>query len=187
MKKVIAFSFFFFFLAIACKKEPIVPIYFPGDQEFGQASALKNNKAWEASVFAVEEDWSVGTVSILMETFSEGGSGQGSLREILGFNEVPVKTGIHEIGNNNDLNDGLVGVSYGTSEASGDVGEDFYIMDETAPDNRIEVTFLDTVEMRIEGIFTVSFDIQDPEKKLNPLNPDRVKFSNGTFSVGYYP
>ena len=103
------------------------------------------------------------------------------VQALFSFNEVPVKTGIHEIGNVNDLNDGLVGVSYGTLR--GDVVEDHYIMDETAPDNRIEVTFVDTVEMRIEGTFTVSFDIQDPEKKRNPNNPDRVKFTNGHFNV----
>ena len=77
MKKILVFSFFFSFLAIACKKEPFVPIYFPGDQEFGHDTALKNNKAWEASALAVENDWSVGTVSILMATFSEARIGTG--------------------------------------------------------------------------------------------------------------
>jgi hypothetical protein len=172
----------------SCEEEKVeifVPIFLPGLQTDGKAAAFKNQKKWEASAYGKKEDWSVGTISLIITTYEDK---EGLiLREMLSFDEIPLKKGSYPLDytTQEDFNDGEVGAFYGTLEDDGDVAEDFYKLDKTAKDNLLEVTTVDTIAKQISGKFTVSF-IKQPS--VNPdrpktLNPDRVKFSNGTFNV----
>jgi len=49
----------------------------------------------------------------------------------------------------------------------------------------LEITFLDTIANMVKGTFTATFIISDKGHKINPLNPDKVKFSNGFFEVEF--
>lgn len=170
-------------LVIGCKKEEHIPIYFPGNMTFGRMDADKEGKAWVASSAAFYNEYNPALFGIIASTFTEGGF----LRETLVFNKIPLKVGRYEVTKlNNDMFDGKTGASYNTSEDDGDVSEDSYDVDESATDNYIEITLVDTIANMAKGNFTVSFNIVTSGGKRNPSNPDKVKFSNGTFDVEFF-
>lgn len=165
--------------------EPFVPIFMAGPQTDGKAAAFKNGHLWEASAYGKKEDWSEGTISIIITTYEDE---EGLiLREMLSFDEIPLQKGMYLLDHTSqeDFNDGEVGASYGTLEDDGDVVEDFYKLDKTAKNNLLEVTFVDTVAGEMKGSFTASF-VKQPSvnpNRPNTRNPDKVKFSEGTFTV----
>jgi hypothetical protein len=182
MKKK-CFLFFFIMAMAACDKDETiyVSIFQPGPMEHGMATATKINREWVASAYGQEEDWSEGTVSVIMQTYSE----EGFLREMLGFNEVPLKPGIYPLGTTtqDDFNDGILGASYGTLTDDGDVTEDYYYIDVNSLDNKLEVVSVDTVLRKVSGTFTASFILNTPGGQVNPNNPPKMKFSDGMFEV----
>lgn len=128
---------------LACKKESI-PIYYPGEMEFGKMTAKKEGKDWIASGAARRHNNDPNSTFFCVRagTYSE----EGFSREDLSFCEIPFIVGKYKVsGLTTDMDDGFVGSSYGTSRDDGDVAEDNYIVDETADDNYIEVTYLDTI------------------------------------------
>ncbi len=192
MKKIAILLLLFPFLLINCEKDSLfselVRVFLPGPKTHGEATAIKNGTDFEASAYAVEEDWSEGTFSLLFYTYTE----EGYHREILGFNEIPHRKGNYILGNASSYNDGIAGASYGTLADDGDVGEDHYDLMEEMEDNYIEVTHIDTVAREVEGTFTASFYITSPSRmisnpvrKRNPENPDHIKFSDGWFKVKF--
>lgn len=112
MKKVIL-SFSFIILLVSCKKEEIVPIYFPGDMKYGTATAQKNGKDWMASGSAhwpQEEPFEY--FGILARTYSV----DTFLRERILFNEIPFAVRKHKMNDATVNNyDGIVGASYATA------------------------------------------------------------------------
>ena len=165
---------------LACKKESI-PIYYPGDMPFGKMMGKKEGYDWVASSYAQQQDNDPAYFGILASTCTI----EGFLRETLGLNKIPMKTGSYKIsGPYNNIFDGFVGSSYGTSRDDGDVAEDNYIVDETADDNYIEITYLDTIANLVKGKFTVTY-VVTTEHAGNPNNPDKVKFSDGEFEVEF--
>jgi len=175
----------FIAIAISCKKEDAglpIPIYQPGPMTYGKATAVKATENWTASAYAILEDWSNGTISLNAETFSD----DGFLRESLGFSEIPAEVGKYELGNFRPLDDGIPGVGYCNIIDDGDVLGDCYVVDLTATDNFVEVTYVDTLERIIRGKFTATFVIDLTgayKEKIDPANPDKVKFWNGMFDV----
>ncbi|TAK50393.1 MAG: hypothetical protein EPO28_00435 [Saprospiraceae bacterium] len=175
----------FIAIVISCKKEDTgfpIPIYQPGPMTYGKATAVKATENWTASAYGQEEDWSEGTVSVIAQTYSE----EGFLREILSFQEVPKKIGKYNLSKTISPNDGLVLASYGNIIDDGDVLGDYYNLDLNATDNFVEVTYIDTLERIIRGKFTATFVIDLTgayKEKIDPANPDKVKFWNGMFDV----
>ena len=55
---------------------------------------------------------------------------------------------------------------------------------DTNDDNYIEITYLDTIANLVKGNFTVTYVIST-SGKVNPNNPDKVKFSDGEFEVEF--
>lgn len=183
MKKFLILSVSLILLILSCKKEDNtlpIPIWQPGPMTHGYASATKVTEDWLASAFGKKNDWSEGTVSVLTRTFNEFGE----MRELLSFQEIPLIKGKYGL-TNGIGEDGLVSASYATLLSDGDVVGDFYQLDTLASDNYIEVTYVDTTEWVIKGSFSASFiiDLSVYGEKLNPANPDRVKFSDGSFDV----
>jgi hypothetical protein len=182
-------SKFFFLIAftsflLGCEKEEFVPIFHPGSMTYGRMNADKNGVDWVASSLAQVYDTIPSLFGIGASTFSE----EGFARENLAFNKIPKQVGRYNIrGPINNILDGFTGSSYFTKEDDGDALEDTYEVDESVTDNYLEVTLLDTVAHHfVQGKFTVSFKIATPGGKRNPSNPDKVKFSNGTFDVKFF-
>jgi hypothetical protein len=177
---VILLTVIYFF--VGCKKEEKVPIFQPGDMAYGRMDAKKNGKNWVASSAAYYNEINPLVFGIIAVTVSD----EGFIREQMVFNKIPMALGKHELTIlNNDMFDGLVGASYNTAEDDG-VTEDRWNVDEVATDNYIEITLIDTVANKVQGNFTVSFNIATDGGKRNPDNPDKVKFSKGIFDVEFF-
>ena len=182
MKANLLFAIVAICFSIGCEKEDKVLIFFPGEMTYGRMDAKKNGANWVASSAAFNYDTIPSLFGLKASTFSE----DGFLREGLNFNKIPKKTGVYIVsGPNNNVFDGFVGSSYHTSEDDG-VSEDRWNVDESATDNHLEVTLIDTIANMVKGNFTVSFNIATSGGKRNPDNPDKVKFSKGTFEVEFF-
>lgn len=157
-----------------------VPIFQPGDTSSGAAYAKKLTATWRAQAISVVLN-SFDTNYISIEFFTYNSKGE--IRETFGFGPIPrfeePKTyGIKEM-TKSTLQPDFVSPSYGTWKSDGDVLEDIYDLDTTAQDNFFKVEKIDLANKRMEGSFTVTFNIEEPRN--NPINPKTVKFSNGKF------
>ena len=166
-------------LTPACKEEEeYVPIYEPGPQTYGKGTALKNGKEWYSSGYAVRSSKNTSYFGIFLDTYTI----EGFHRESVRFSDIYLKKGTYELRKKTtNIYDGYVSAFYATLADDGDVLEDWYDLEEDAKDNYLEVTAIDTVEQRVEGRFTGMFEVRQPKR--NASNPDRVKFTNSTFSV----
>lgn len=164
-----------------CKKEKLdIPIYFPGSTEYGEASAKKAGQDWSASAFGQLHSGNSEYFGVTFVTFSE----DGFLRETIYLNEIPIRTGVFEVKRTiAGIYDGFVGSNYGTSLDDGDVADDYYYLDEEIDDNILEVTFIDTITMMARGTFNLNFVRSENDQNPNPINPEKVEFSEGTFEV----
>jgi hypothetical protein len=207
--KNILFLFSMLFLFAACTDDdtpvfpvdddgPVTPedtlvlhpaIYVAGDTAYGYAQGVwQDSFAWEGSVtIASIQNWHLTApedyINVIFEAYHRL---SGFTRHNMYFSEIPVKTtGSFEISKGHwDQDDGLIGASFHTSTDDGDVGEDNYIVDETATDNLLTITEIDTVEQIYRGHFTVSFEINNPQGfKLNPNNPDKFTIRDAVFWV----
>ena len=168
----------FIFLALSCQKEELstIPIYEAGEMLFGSATGKKAHLDWEASGIGLSHTNSNEFWGILLGT-SEDGFSRENL--VLGF--ISATPGNYRIAR--EHSPGVITSFYLTLQDDGDVLEDSYLVDESVLSNVARITKIDTVENLIEGIFTATFEIRDPEKKVNPNNPDRLTFSDVSFSV----
>lgn len=168
------------------------PFWFvPLEESFGFAEAIwQDSFLWKATGAASDQYWhstnpdAYFTMSFL--TFESSSNPSHFFnRQDLYFSEIPLnQLGTYSIsGGTWDLDDGLVGARFFTQMDDGDVAEDSYIIDETATDNVLSVTEVDTVEQVYKGTFTVSFQISTEGGKRNPDNPDNLKIKDGEFMV----
>ena len=182
MKKTIPISLTFVLLIglfASCKKDelPDVPIYEPGEMLFGSASGKKAGHDWQASGIGLSHTNSDELWGINIGTESE----EGFLRETLVLSFITARPGQYKIAQEH-ANGSLVSY-YITSQDDGDVVEDIYDLDESSFSNIARIIKVDTLAKVIEGVFTVTYKIRDPQDKVNPNNPDQVTFSDVSFSV----
>jgi len=182
MMKLIICSILF---TVSCKKEisyPEAPIYSPGSQEYGWSNAMKNGLPFEASGLAREHsDRPNDFWGFYMETYTEWGAE----RESIYIAELEYKLGSVQVLNNDENQENGIPIGfYATSTDDGDVSEDNYRID-SRQSNWIEIISIDTIngEQTISGKYNLHFKI-DSEKR-NPLNPDHVRFIEGTFEVRF--
>jgi len=155
-------------------------VYQPGNTANGEMTAIKSLTDWRASAQAVYHHFGQDYLAIEANTYST----EGYWRESISFSFIPISEGVFPINRVNQMQTNkAVRANYVTLTADGDALEDFYILDTLAMDNHIQVLRLDTINKEMEGIFTVSFVLEPGFPKLNPLNPDRLKFSYGRFKV----
>ncbi|MCC7506866.1 MAG: hypothetical protein IT259_16290 [Saprospiraceae bacterium] len=172
------------FLLHACQDDAppgdLFPVYLPGSTDNGEMSAIKSLTDWRASAHAVYHHFGQDYLAVEANTYSN----DGYWRESISFSFIPVTEGVFPINRVNQMETNkAVRANYVTLAADGDVLEDYYILDTLAMDNYIQVSRLDTLNQEMEGLFTVSFILEPGFPKLNPLNPDRLKFSYGRFKV----
>ena len=72
--------------------------------------------------------------------------------------------------------------SYSTIQDDGDVLEDSYAVDESK-ENFLNITKMDTIENKVEGVFTINMMRKTQRDKVNPQNPEEVTFSDVEFSL----
>ncbi|MEZ4955328.1 MAG: hypothetical protein R2825_17330 [Saprospiraceae bacterium] len=208
MKNILfLFSMLFLFAACADDDTPVFPvdddgpvtpedtlvlhpaIYVAGDTTYGYVSGVwTDSVAWEAStILARIQSWhSTHPTNYLNIGFSAYHRVSGYLRHTINLSEIPRDSiGTFDIAFDHwDLDDGFIGATFHTLTDDGDVGEDNYIVNETATDNLLTITEIDTVEQIYRGHFTVSFEINNPQGfKLNPDNPDKFTIRDAVFWV----
>ena len=162
-----------------------IPVYEPGPQTHGWAVANKNDRVfWEASGVGNYFGEDSTRIVVVLKTYSA----EGAWREHLGFGPIPFgRLGEYRLYPNDNSNPEVeVQTAYSTFIADGDVIGAIYVLDESTEDNRLEITFVDTLRKVIGGIFTATF-VLDPEYEdyhsYIPYHPDTVKFSKGRFQV----
>lgn len=174
------FLFYLFMLLPSCKDE--VWIFEPGPMEYGKATAKKNGEEWTASAVSVKYDPPYENYfRVDYSTFEQGLY----LRESILLGRIPTiigKNKVYKLSQDNFTYDKVVS-GYGLTIDDGDVAGDFYNLDESADDNEIEVTYIDTIAGIARGRFTVTFKIVPPIE--NPNAPECVKFSDGTFEAAF--
>lgn len=156
----------------------IVPTYAAGDKDFGDATAVKINKHWEASARLTERGPDIFGLSF--QTFSS----KGFLRESFSLVPVTLSIGCYQIDTTSHEEFTAVAGFYSIWTDDGDALEDYYRIDlETRNSNLLEITDVDNANRTLKGKFSVSFVISTAGGKNNPLSPDRVRFLNGSFEV----
>lgn len=185
LKYYVSFLFALVILLGSCGKEEVTvstPIYFPGDQQYGWSMAKKNGLDFESSGWAVRH-LSMPDVffGVHFDTFTDWGA----WRESIVFGEIVYATGRYDVVKEDaNQQNGIPDASYHTLSDDGDVGEDNYKLDDSR-DNWVEITAIDTIngEMTVSGIYNLHFLIEGNKK--NPINPDRVSFTEGVFEVKF--
>ena len=175
INKVFQLGFIISLLFSSCNK---TPIYFPGEMAHGWSEASKNGKKWKSSANAGVIKQLPGYIYINFSTFSE----DGSLREELSLYKIPIKIGLYEV-KGKIIADTIfksVEAFYGTLRSDGDVDEDSYYLDEREKSS-LEITRYDEITKTVTGKYKTYFSINPP--KINPKNPDKVRFTEGTFEV----
>ena len=207
--KNIFFLLFAFLLLNACKDDdqittpidddnPVIPEdtieldpakYIAGDTTYGYVLGVwQDSVEWEGSAsIAACQFWHLthpdDFINIGFDAYHRI---SGFLRNVIYLSEIQKDSiGSYKISKGQwDQDDGLVGASFHTATDDGDVGEDNYIVDETATDNLLTITEVDTVNQIYRGHFTVSFEINNPQGGLlNPNNPEKFRIKDAEFWV----
>ena len=182
MKKTTPISLTFVLLIglfASCKKDelPNVPIYEPGEMLFGSASGKKAGHDWQASGIGLSHTNSTEFWGAVLATRSK----EGFLREEITLGFISTNLGLYQVAQ--ERTNAELTSSYFTFQDDGDVIEDIYDVDEDSPLNIARIIKVDTLAKVIEGVFTATYKIRDPQDKVNPNNPDQVTFSDVSFSV----
>ena len=159
-----------------------VEVFAPCDlSESGEASAIKISAEWKATA-----KFRIGSISgekywaIEFFTCSEFNE----FRENLFFSKTLDSNPVQRYsirGNPNDVQNGAVYSRYVRITADGDVLDDYYNLDTTALNDYFIIDSWDTLSRQIEGRFKVSYIVRQP--RLNPENPEKVKFWKGKFRL----
>ncbi len=165
----------------SCRKEnttPVKPqedyiIFNAGAMVNGKMGASLNNQNWLASSEGVI--LKIPTSSFFLDSYTY--SEEGFERLSLYIFNIPFKIGKYTISSNNKETNSSVYRLY----ADGDVLGDSYDIDESNPNNIVEVTAIDTIQKTIKGIFETHYIIQKP--KIDKNLPDKLDFLKGTFDV----
>ncbi len=78
-----------------------------------------------------------------------------------------------------------IAAAYTIFADDGDLVEDLYGLNTYDEDDFLEITHIDTLRGELTGRFAANFAYGDPDvfPKVNPDNPDAVRFENGVFKV----
>ncbi|MEY3240524.1 MAG: hypothetical protein RIR11_1962 [Bacteroidota bacterium] len=129
---------------------------------------------WTANILAVLRK---GKLSLTFITYQD--SINIHARERLSFRNIPISTGFNVVGNNLSL---LFG-TYDRWLADGDVLNASWEVD-TALDNTLEVTQLDTVSRLVSGNFNIHFKMTT-QGSFGFVHSEQINFSSGYFSAKY--
>lgn len=157
-----------------------VDVFYSGDTTNGIAHALKNKVKWQGSGECnIVKNNNKNFWTLAFYTYADDLI---STREGLAFAFIPDdcegKTFVPKKYVNGEY--AFTGL-YLRAYSDGDLFIDRYKLDTTATDNYLHINRLDRIRKRMEGDFTISFNIVEPRR--DPLNPKKVKFSSGRFGV----
>ena len=98
--------------------------------------------------------------------------------------KIPKKLGVHPLVPTQPYeDDGQTGAFYYTLSDQGDVLEEVYILETSATDNQVDVTFFKNNEAA--GYINATFIIDPDRGKRNPLSPDTVRITDGEFYLKF--
>lgn len=169
MKYLNLISIVFFVLLIsACQ----------GDSEFGgESKGIKNGENWKGQGHGVLNGFGLG-VNLKFALYKSG-----IRQESISFFRVPFEPGTYYLFNGSgQLQEPITGANFFTNSFDGDVLEDVYLVVEDS-ESYLTVTEYDESEQRLKGEYQATFYIDPTRQKVNPENPDTIRFENGTFEV----
>ena len=141
----------------------------------GKATAEKNNQKWTGEARIIEQSDDGETIFFEFNVYNKNDE----LRETLYFTYVPRKIGEHPLQNCGFNDCDSLTARYYILAADGDVLEDSYR--QTSPSSRFAIT--NNSDKSIQGTFDLTITMDDPSQKLNPNNPDTIRFQNGNFKI----
>ena len=74
-----------------------------------------------------------------------------------------------------------VGANYITATGQGNVLEEIYMIDDSAPNNYIDITYYDKKSGEVAGKYSALFIIDPARGKINPDSPDTILVTEGEF------
>lgn len=162
-----------------CRKaepERKIPIYFPGDMQYGKVTALRGEDQWVASARAGYNKENPDYFYFNSGTIDE----YGLTSEVLDMEYIPLVLGKYLVKYKSDPNilDGIVTSAYAFGED--DITDGLYKPDTTASGNYIELTDYNDSTKIVKGRFDVHYIVADP---VYDWGPERIHFSNGTFEI----
>ncbi len=159
-----------------------VEVFAPCDlSESGEASAIKISAEWKATA-KCRNYYYLGKKYWIIEMFTC--SDFNEFREVLAFARIPDinATGKYSFAPEGDsIAQGQLRARYNRVTDDGDVPDDYYYYDTTALNDYFIIDSWDTLSRQIEGRFKVSYIVRQP--RLNPENPEKVKFWKGKFRL----
>uniref|UniRef100_UPI0032EB3397 hypothetical protein n=1 Tax=Ekhidna sp. TaxID=2608089 RepID=UPI0032EB3397 len=164
----------------SCKEEEpgsLIP-----DIYTGIGNAEKNGDSWSA---LCRTQLSVDSTrfSIVLDTYSE----EGYWRESLGIGGILPIFEKQKFELFDGSNSSITSSSYGTLLDDGDVLGDYYILDTTSIFNFVRITDYSSQNTEIQGIFSVSLVLEREGNQTPGKAPEKLVFSEGTFTVKVDP
>lgn len=152
-----------------------MPIYFAGDTSNGSLKISKNSRSMEAGVILYPCHNDPNLLAFNISTVDSFGI----LSEVLGVECVIVEINKFQFCKNHDPNCQISIYYYTTYD---DQAEDHYILN-TQRNNFIEITDIDTIQGWISGRMEMHFDRDKSKPKALATNPEKVSFTEGTFTA----
>ncbi len=161
-----------------------VEVFAPCDlSESGEASAIKISAEWKATA-KCRHFFYLGKKYWTIEMFTCSKYNDHEFREYISLSWIPDSDPAQHYGLNNNGNeyiDGTLNAHYVRLRDDGDVVDDRYDCDTTALNDYFIIDSWDTLSRQIEGRFKASYIVRQP--RLNPENPEKVKFWKGKFRL----
>jgi hypothetical protein len=153
------------------------PIYHPGKMEFGRVAGLKNCRPFMASAAGGVGTYTFPVFGFTLNTYEDWG-GFYADKEMINIAGEGLKLGSSPVITKVDSMEGVSFSSY-YIHVDHDVFDESYRLD-TTYDNYIHLTFLDTINDRLEGWFECRFILDTPPSN---IHPDTVIFTECYFEA----
>ena len=160
---------------IQCQKYNYTP-----DYSGGRATALRNGEHWEGVGRGYDNVFGIG-VDMSYKVYNQAGE----RRQSIVFIKIPLEIGTYPLYYKTGQEpDSLVGCSFYTLRADGDVIEDALVVLEDERFSNLTVESYDAETRQLKGEFEVKLYV-DPaiRPKSNPQLADTLHFTNGRFEV----
>lgn len=165
-----------FLLLISCDRKSTEGDLLNIDPYFGYADLLLGFDSLDFKPYARSSSDHIDRFSLNLFHFSP----TSILRGQLGFSNIPLYKGIHEITGGIVYGSSEIGASYFVWEGDGDIGGDIFDCKTVLGQNFINISVLDTISFEVRGNFVLDVIRTDTSFVSNPELADTFRIS-GTF------
>ena len=163
-----------FLVVLSCNKDNFQPDFLNGE-----ATAIKNDKAWKGQARGVGNNQGIG-FDLSFTVYNDAGE----LRQDLVFSKIPQALGNYALfQTTGQETENISGCRFFTMSHDGDVIGDVYKVVESVEESHITVLSYDDENRILQGTFEIMLFRDTSRANLNPDNPDMLHFENGEFEV----